>query len=376
MAQHTHKSSTQNKDRDGNGNKSAYEFESEISETRGAITEDIRVLSDKLSTANLKEEAKGAAKDAAVGIKNAALDKAGDMKDAVVETAIEVKDVLAEKAVEVKAKAVEVKDVVADKAIELKDEAAEKLSDAKDAVVETLDEAGEQAKRIGAEAWRFTSANAVPLALIGIGAGWLFANSKRSKSEPQHTRALSSRYEDYDLEDELDPTYDAFARESARPRQRGRRIVAGRAPTPATTRAGSTARRSESKPREQASGLASHAGDAARTAQHKIEDGAAQGAEYLRRGAAQTSDYVRKNVVRARDATVTFADENPLALALATLVAGVGVGMLLPSTDRETQLLKPAREKFDRLIGDAREAATDVAQVARETANDSFQALT
>jgi hypothetical protein len=383
MAQQTHKSSTQTKDKDGNGNKSSYEIESQIHETRDAITDDIKVLSDRLSPAHLKEEAKSAAKDAVADIKHTAIDKAGDMKDAVVEKAIEVKDAVAEKAIEVKDKAVEVKDVVAEKAVELQYEASEKLAEAKDAVVETLDEVGEQAKRIGSEAWRFTSANAVPLALIGIGAGWLFANSKRSKSEPQYPRSLSSRYEDdYDLEDELDAGYDAVVPDSGRARPRGRRIVAGRVPMRAAARAGSTVRptqareRSETQLREQATGLPSQAGSAARTAQHTIEDGAAQGAEYLRRGAAQTSEFVRKNAARARDATLTFADENPIALAMATLVAGVGVGMMLPSTDREAKLLKPAREKFDRLIGDAREAATDVAQVARETANDSLQALT
>lgn len=371
MTQQTHKSPTQNKVKD-NENKTSYELESEIHETRGAITEDIKVLSDKLSPAHLKEEAKGAAKDAVAGVKNAAMDKA-----------IEVKDALADKAVEVKDKAVELKDVVAEKAVELKEDASEKLAEAKDAVVETIDEVGDVAKRFGSEAWRFTSANAVPLALIGIGAGWMIANSKRSRSEPQYSRSLSSRYdEDDDLEDEFDPAYDAVVPDSGRPRQRGRRAATGRELTPATARAGSTARatrpmgRSASSLRERASGIASQPGEATRTAQHKIEDSAAQGVEYLRKGAAQTTEYVRKGVARARDATLTFADENPIALAMATLVAGVGVGMLLPSTDRETKLLEPAREKFDRLIGDAREAATDVAQVARETANDSFQALT
>jgi ElaB/YqjD/DUF883 family membrane-anchored ribosome-binding protein len=334
MAQQTHKSSTHNKDKDDNGSKSSYEIESQIHETRDAITDDIKMLSDRLSPAHLKEEAKSAAKGAVADIKNAAMDKAGDVKDAVVEKAIEVKDAVAEKAIEVKDKAVEVTDVVAEKAVELKDEASEKLAEARDAVVETLDEVGEQAKRIGSEAWRFTSANAVPLALIGIGAGWLFANAKRSKSEPDYSRSLSSHSEDYELEEDFDSAYDAVVPDSARARPRGRRIVAGRVPMRPAARASSTAR------------------------------------------SAQTSDFVRKNAARARDATLTFADENPIALAMATLVAGVGVGMLLPSTVRETKLLRPARERFDRLIGDARDAATDVAQVARETANDSLQALT
>jgi len=68
---------------------------------------------------------------------------------------------------------------------------------------------------------------------------------------------------------------------------------------------------------------------AARIARHKLQDGAAQGTDLLRRCVGQGTDYVHNGVARATDATKTFADNNPIALAMATLALGVGIGMIV-----------------------------------------------
>jgi hypothetical protein len=81
-----------------------------------------------------------------------------------------------------------------------------------------------------------------------------------------------------------------------------------------------------------------------------------------------------------RSTSADFAQDNPLALGALALAAGVGVGLLLPSTDKEDELLGPARE---RLVSDAREsvrevgnAAKDVANMAKNTAQDVTRDLT
>jgi hypothetical protein len=235
--QYPYKSPTHNNDnetdKEKDAKKNATALASQIAETRGA-TEDKMAWSDSASAAWPKVEVRDPTKDLLTGAANAtgmdkatttadvkdkaaastkdkaavdAKDKAADVKDVAVSKAIEVKDIVVEqatavkdKAVEVKDKAVEVEQVVAEKAIELKDEAVEKLAEAEDVVVETLDDVGEKAKRWGREAWRFTSANAVPLAMIGIGTGLLLANSKRSSSEPSSPRLADH----YDFDDELE----------------------------------------------------------------------------------------------------------------------------------------------------------------------------
>jgi hypothetical protein len=86
-------------------------------------------------------------------------------------------------------------------------------------------------------------------------------------------------------------------------------------------------------------------------------------------------DYAKERLVRARDATRDFAEENPLPVALATVALGIGVGLLLPSTSRENKLLGPTGDKLGRLVDEARSAAYDVAEVAKETASDTARAI-
>ena len=100
-------------------------------------------------------------------------------------------------------------------------------------------------------------------------------------------------------------------------------------------------------------------------AEHAIADGAARGADYMQ-------DKFKRAGLVSRD----FVEANPLLVTMAVLATGLGVGLLLPSTDREDQLLAPSRAKFQRLIGDVKDAAINVAQVAKETANESVNALT
>lgn len=91
-----------------------------------------------------------------------------------------------------------------------------------------------------------------------------------------------------------------------------------------------------------------------------------------KRQAVKGARIARESLSRAKDASLDFVDANPLAVALGTLALGVGVGLLLPTSEREERLLAPTRAKFDRLIGDAREVATDVVEMAKETANESM----
>jgi ElaB/YqjD/DUF883 family membrane-anchored ribosome-binding protein len=315
VAQQSKATTTQTQNKEKNGSKSAQDIETEIQETRGAISDDIKALSDKFSPTQLKEEAKNAAKDAASGMKQAATDKASDMKDAVVGKVAEARDAVADTSGELKQKAVEVKD-----------QAAEKLAEAKDTAVETIDEAAEQAKRFGSAAMRFTSENAVPLAMMGIGAGMMIKNSRQSSGMRRSYDVRTSSMRPYET------------------------LPSGRVePLP----------RSQSEPRT-------------RNMKRKLQDSVSHGEDVIRRRTEQSSDYVKERFVRARDATRTFAEENPLALAVATIAAGVGIGLLLPSTQGETRMLGPTREKLDRWVGGAKEAASDVTQKARETVSEAL----
>ena len=59
-------------------------------------------------------------------------------------------------------------------------------------------------------------------------------------------------------------------------------------------------------------------------------------------------------------------------IGAAALMAGFGVGLLLPKTQRENEWMGPAR---DRLVGEARETVQEVGRAVKDTARDLTQTL-
>jgi ElaB/YqjD/DUF883 family membrane-anchored ribosome-binding protein len=78
---------------------------------------------------------------------------------------------------------------------------------------------------------------------------------------------------------------------------------------------------------ERAQQLVDKAGQTIEQAEHKLAESAMRG-----------RDVVQEKLRRARDVSRDFAEENPMALAFGTLVAGIGVGLLLPATRRDARM--------------------------------------
>ena len=308
---------------EGKRSKSAREIESDIAETRNALTDDIKALSDKASPAHLKQEAKQAFKD----VKGAATEKAAEVKDA----------------------AIEVKDAVVEKATELKDAAVDKAQEAVDLVTETAEEVGIQARRAGEVAIEFARDNAVPLALLSVGAGWLAANQWRS-------RAVIDEDEELDEYPADNTTYYSTEPNSARTRREvSNRSAPGRQGQPknALRQAGARAGKSTKA-----------AGRKLVAAEHSLAQRATRG-----------RDMVTEKLTSAGRASREFAQDNPLAIVVGSLVAGLGMGLLLPTSAREDQLLGPARARVRRAISEAGSAVREVGTVARDTAKDVISSV-
>jgi hypothetical protein len=297
---------------------------SQSGETRSDATSDIKELGGKFNIDQTKQEDKSAGKELATGAQAVVVDKAIEVKDAVID------------------KAVEVKDAIVDTATEAAEVAVEKLGEAKQAVTETLDNAGNIASRWDRASWRFTTANALPLALVGLGASWMIMSNRRSPTPKLRRLELQRRQpglyvggpdQDVDLWDPRGGDSD-----------QGEHTGYGRG------RAQNAKQRGQSLARRDTDAL--------------MQRG--------KRQAVKGARVARESLSRARDASLDFMDANPLAVAVGTLALGVGVGLLLPTTEREERLLAPTREKFERLMGDAREVATDVVEIAKETASETM----
>lgn len=272
-------------DHDGSRKKTPQEIEAEIVQTRSAITEDIKALGDKLSPESLKQGARDVLRDAK--------EEASDMLRTAKEHAIE-------------------------------------------SVTETMSELGDKARRAGHVTGDFVSANAIPLAMIGIGAGWLMLTMRHQRASTYHS--IGSRFE----ADEW---------------QRQRSYAENRTPGLAE------------RAREGAHDLRVNAAEKIEAAGTRVKETAS----HLGQRANELTHDARDQLMLAQRRTRDFAHENPMAMGALAIAAGVGVGMLLPMTRPENQLMGPTR---DRLLGEARTTARRVTRTARETAGEIKDVLT
>jgi len=333
--------------------KSPEEIEAEIAQTRSVITDDINALGDKLSAENLRASAKGVIHDAKL----------------------------------------EAQEFVR----EAKDAAVDSLRSAKDSAVESVagvvHEIGDGARRAGSVTTRFVSANAIPLGLIGVGVAWLTMSMRRQRAlEYDYTygefgaRDYGYRRQyraDYDYEAYPDVLYDeptssthlgetGPAQSRTRPPMRRARQRVADASGRAVEGIGEVRNQARERIGNAAHRVAEAGSELQTRARERMSD--------LGHRAGELSHDARDQLHRAQVGARDFAQENPLAIGAVAIAAGIGVGMMLPATRRENELLGPTRSRLmdegSRLIGEARETAERVGRTARSTAQEVKSSLT
>ncbi len=215
-------------------------------------------------------------------------------------------------------------------------------------------------------------ANPVPAVLAGVGLTWLFMSVRSQRAERDRVPRMSRGYGD--------PVYAPEGRSGARggyaPVERvleqGRHAVGD-----AMHRAGDAAEDVAHRVRDaagrvvgQAGSFASETGervgamahDVGETANHLAHSAQERGAA-LARGAGQEARRIEHRIEDGMR-------ENPLAVGAALLAVGATVGLLLPHTRREDQLMGQTR---DRLLGSAEHFAHDAVDDLREKAQGAIK---
>jgi len=311
------------------------EIEAEIDQTRNAISGDLRTLGERLSPENLKEDAKEVVHEA---------------KNAAVETLHEARDA-----------------------------ATYAFREAKDSAVETVsakvNEWKDDVRRVERETVGFLRENAVPLSLIGVGLTWFFMQRRTRESEWDRQYRWGAAGEaargyptDSDWRDSAESTF-------GRTKERAREFTnqASERAREFTNQAGGRAQRWAENAEHSASDAAGRvrsfaqrevdeARHMARDAEHKVSE-----------AAEQARNFASRELRQARDFSTRATETHPLAVAAAALAAGIGVGLAIPQTRRETEMLGAQRE---RLVGGAKEIIEDWSQAAGETARDMKDSLT
>src|SRR5690606_28662224 len=102
--------------------------------------------------------------------------------------------------------------------------------------------------------------------------------------------------------------------------------------------------------------------------------GAARDAgQRLSSAANRARDVAGHELRHARDYSRQVTETHPLAVGAAAVAAGIGIGLLIPTTRPEQEILGTRR---DNLIDDAKETAQQIAHTAKQTVRDVKESLT
>ncbi len=188
-------------------------------------------------------------------------------------------------------------------------------------------------------------ANPLPAALTGIGLGWLLMSARQQN--PAHTRY---RAEDYRITNEHAP----IAREyPLGDEERAEGSSAGESLGRARDKVGETATQAQDK-----------AGDLAGRAQDKAEDLGSR----TRDGASRLGNQARQQASRASGGFQRMLNENPLAVGALAVGTGAAIGLAIPETSKEHEVMGEAR---DTVVEKAQEKAQDAQQRVQRVAEEA-----
>jgi hypothetical protein len=305
-------------------------IEAELNQTRHAISGDLRTLGERLSPEHLKQEAKEVMTEA----KQAAVETLHEAKDVATSTFREVKD------------------------------------SALDTVNEKVGAIRDNVRYAEREAVGFLKQNAVPLALMGVGVAWFFSNQRSRERGWDGDYAPRGRgqwrYPEAPRSYPLDDTREGLSRAGETTREYAQR---------AKDRARGWVGDAEHKVgdvADRARNFAQHEADEARGLARDARDRAYETSRRAR-------DFAERELGQARQLSRQAAEAHPLAIGAAAVAAGVCIGLVLPETRRESELLGTQRDRLvdgaRQAVSSAKEAIGDLQHTAKETARDVKNSL-
>jgi gas vesicle protein len=228
----------------------------------------------------------------------------------------------------------------------LKEEAKSAIKDAAQGAVSNV---GEQARRTGSRLVEVIRENPLPVIAVGAGVTWLL--TQRNRSEISGNRM--ARY-----------AYTGPERRQGESWQSGSGIRG---------RVGSTVSGVKDSVSEATSGVKDSVSEAASSV-------AERAGELKERAGARMGELggeARRQTRRIKTNLQHTAEEKPLALAIGAAVVGLALGMLLPGTQREDELMGPSRDQLvdraERTAERVKYAAADAGRELKETVRTEIE---
>ncbi|HEY8598421.1 MAG TPA: DUF3618 domain-containing protein [Thermomicrobiales bacterium] len=354
------------------------ELRREIEHTRTDMSGTLDAIQQRLNPEVIGEQAKDTASDITAQAKEAALEVVdhalAEVKGQATEVIEQAREVLAEARMTAREVLDEAK-VTAREAVE------DATTNAKAAVrgatigkVETMIRSANDTTNAARHGLVDTiKANPIPAALAGLGLGWLFINSRSAAARgTTHAHAYEATYREQRPYPSHTPPQFSGYQGNAGSTSGGSGIgsTVNRAQTAAGNLAGQVGGAvggAAGQVGETASNIASGTMETAGNIVGQVGETASNLASGTVEVAGNIAEQAQYQAMRLEDSFQSALRTNPLAVGAVTLALGTAIGLALPQTQRENQLMGEARDTLlERAQGFAQETVEKVQTVATE----------
>jgi len=217
----------------------------------------------------------------------------------------------------------------------LKEEAKSAIKDAAQGAVSNV---GEHARRTSSRLVEVIRENPLPVIAVGAGVTWLL--TQRSRSDISGDRMARYAY-------------------TGPERRQGRNWQSG---TGVSGKVGGAVSGVKDSVSEAAGGVAERASE--------LKDQAGERIGELSGQARRQTQRIKTNLEHA-------AEENPLAIGIGATIVGLAIGLLLPGTQREDEIMGSARDQLvdraEETVERAKDAAVEAGREVKETVKSEFE---
>lgn len=206
-------------------------------------------------------------------------------------------------------------------------------------------------------------ANPLPVALTGIGLSWLFVSGRRQRSgQPRYQQGRRYAY------DYPPPTYD-YPRDYEE--ERG---TSGSSADQALKRARDSVGETASRAQDTVGEAASRAQDTAGQITDRVQDQTSQLGSQARNQVSRLGDRAQHQARQASSGFQRMLQENPLTVGALAVGVGAAVGLAIPETAKEHEVMGEARDNLvEKTQEKAQEAQQKVQSVAQEAQSAAQQ---
>lgn len=308
----------------------------QIEETRAEMTGTIDAIKDKLDPQMLMDKAKSTVHDVTEDVKS------------------------------------QVKETVDHAAHTFSDATVGRAQEALGAAGEKVGDVMHTAQEYGSNAANFVQRNAVPLALIGVGLGWLYSSMQKAERDRRWGRDYYSVYErDRFTDYPSAPGYPA-------PHHTGYHEGAG-----VTDQVREKAHEVKDQVQQKAGEMAGRVQGKAHEVADRVQGKASEVTERVQQRTGEVVHRAQERAGQAADSFQQMLHDNPLAVGAVALGIGAAIGLLIPETRQENrlmggakdQLMERAQDTAQDMMHKAQAVAERAIDTAKETARETGQAV-